>query len=88
MLGADNGRVKRPKQYSFLVLKIITVACAGGAQEKRPSRDSGISLILHNIDVSSLVFCSGDTMAIDPVSQMLSGVTNIASQQADYPPAV
>jgi len=27
-------------------------------------------------------------MAVDPVSQMLSGITNNASQQADYPPAV
>ncbi len=31
---------------------------------------------------------SGDRMAVDPVSSMLAGVTNSASQQADYPPAV
>jgi len=27
-------------------------------------------------------------MAVDPMSQMLSGITNSVSQQADYPPAV
>jgi hypothetical protein len=31
---------------------------------------------------------SGDRMAVDPVSSMLAGVTNTASQQAEYPPAV
>lgn len=35
------------------------------------------------------VFCvQWYTMAVDAVSQMLSGVTNTVSQQADYPLAV